>query len=497
MNRNESSTDDLATPKPEEQGLGCCTPKAISLDDSKKKNPLPTNSCCGGNTDAKLPITKIVADETLAPVDLSQLNRELPVVVIGAGPVGLAAAANLVERKQNFIVLESGKRVAASMWQWRHVRLFTPWSFLMHPAGLRLLRSDRNWQEPDADRVPLAGDLIDHFLDPLSKHSDITPQIKLNHKVVSVSREGHDLMKDGQRNEAPFLLVVETPQGPQRFKARAVIDASGTWTTPNPLGAGGVLADGERRSRDKIQYGMPDIFGTDRERYAGKRVLVVGSGHSATGNVLGLVELATTTPDTSITWAIRRSDPTKLWGGGDADEIAERGALGSRVKNAVDDGKVTLLTGLSIAAVNPKDNGLEIVDVDGQTRAKVDEVIVASGARPDLSMLRELRLEFDPATEATKALGPLIDPNHHSCGSVLPHGAAELQQPERGFYLAGMKSYGRAPTFLLMTGYEQVRSIVAELAGDHEAARNVELQLPSTGVCSTDFAFAESVTPSA
>ena len=82
-------------------------------------------------------------------------------------------------------------------------------------------------------------------------------------------------------------------------------------------------------------------------------------------------------------------------------------------------------------------------------------------------------------------LAPLIDPNLHSCGSVPPHGVVELTHPEPGFYIVGSKAYGRAPTFLMATGYEQVRSVIAELAGDHEAARRVELVLPETGVCST------------
>jgi hypothetical protein len=77
----------------------------------------------------------------------------------------------------------------------------------------------------------------------------------------------------------------------------------------------------------------------------------------------------------------------------------------------------------------------------------------------------------------------LIDPNEHSCGSVRPHGARELAHPDPGYYIVGMKSYGRAPTFLLATGYEQVRSVVAEICGDHEAAAKVELNLPETGVC--------------
>ena len=113
----------------------------------------------------------------------------------------------------------------------------------------------------------------------------------------------------------------------------------------------------------------------------------------------------------------------------------------------------------------------------------VDELIVATGFRPDLDFVRELRIQLDPAIECPVALAPLIDPNEHSCGTVRPHGARELAQAEPGFYFAGMKSYGRAPTFLMLTGYEQVRSIAAELAGDHAAAERVELVLPETGVC--------------
>jgi hypothetical protein len=97
-------------------------------------------------------------------------------------------------------------------------------------------------------------------------------------------------------------------------------------------------------------------------------------------------------------------------------------------------------------------------------------------------MLCEVRLEMDPGVEAPAQLAPLIDPKFHSCGTVAPHGAALLSHPDEDFYVVGMKSYGRAPT-LLATGYEQVRSVAAALAGDQEASARVELQLPETGVC--------------
>ena len=130
-----------------------------------------------------------------------------------------------------------------------------------------------------------------------------------------------------------------------------------------------------------------------------------------------------------------------------------------------------------------------VASVDGQQVADVDEVIVVTGFRPDLSFLSEVRLDLDPALGAARALADQIHPDHHSCGDVAPHGYRELAQPEQGLYLVGMKSYGRAPSFLAMTGFEQVRSVVAALAGDLEAAARVELVLPETGVCNGAGAF--------
>ncbi len=418
-------------------------------------------------------------------------NKDRPVAIIGAGPIGLAAASNLVERGLKPLIFEAGSTVASSMRGWGHVRLFTPWAYLIDPPSRRLLESHTDWQAPNNDDVPYARELVEQFFDPLAGIESIAENLHLNHKVTAIARDGHDRMKNGVREDSPFLIVADTPDGPRRYFAQSVIDTSGTWTTPNPLGAGGVLADGEDQFQDRIRYGMPDILDVERTRYVGKRVLVVGSGHSAIGSVLSLAELAASEPDTQVAWAVRKTDPRKLWGGGEADEIAERGKLGTMVAESVNSGAVTLFTGLSISAVRARDDGLEVVDVEGNRQLVVDEIIVAAGARPDLSMLRELRLDLDVATESSRALGPMIDPNFHSCGTVKPHGFEELKHPEDGFFIAGMKSYGRAPTFLLRTGYEQVRSIVAHLAGDDEAAKRLELILPETGVCSTNLAFDE------
>ncbi|MEM7048697.1 MAG: FAD-dependent oxidoreductase [Acidobacteriota bacterium] len=418
--------------------------------------------------------------------------KKLPIAIVGAGPVGLAAAANLVERGLQPLILEAGSSIAASIRAWGHVQLFTPWAYLIDPPSRRLLEAHSDWIAPDNDRLPYGHELVEQFFEPLAGLPVIAEAIHLNHEVTSIAKDGHDRMKNGERAAAPFLIVAQTPHGPRRYWAQAVIDASGTWTTPNPLGAGGVEADGEGEFQQHIRYGMPDILGAERQRYAGRRTLVVGSGHSAIGSVLGLAELAAEDGETQVAWAVRKQDPRKLWGGGESDEIAERGRLGSRVAAAVQSGAVSLLTGISIAALREHPDGIEVVDVEGSGQVVVDELIVAAGSRPDLKMLRELRLELDVATEAAKPLGPMIDPNYHSCGTVKPHGFEELQHPEEGFFIAGMKSYGRAPTFLLRTGYEQVRSIVAHLAGDDESARQIELILPETGVCSTNLAFDDS-----
>jgi hypothetical protein len=199
--------------------------------------------------------------------------------------------------------------------------------------------------------------------------------------------------------------------------------------------------------------------------------------------LIDLAGLAADHPATRISWVLRRGVSGNTFGGGAADELPQRGALGLRARQAVDDGRVTLITGFRVERIEPDGDGVVLVAEDGRRTERADHVVVLTGFRPDVSFLSEMRLELDPVLEAPAQLATQIDPNVHSCGSVKPHGFAELAQPESNLYLVGMKSYGRAPTFLAMTGYEQVRSVAAALAGDLEAAARVDLALPDTGVC--------------
>lgn len=413
----------------------------------------------------------------------------LPVVVIGAGPVGLAAAAHLVSRGETPLVLEAGSEVGANIRQWGHVRVFSPWKYNIDQVAARLLE-ETGWQVPEGDYLPTGAEFVEQYLRPLAAFSRLKDKIQLNSKVASVTRLGFDKLKTVGREAAPFLLqVIQRENGQEKeieILAKAVIDASGTYAKPNPLGASGVPARGEKPLANRIFYGIPDVLGRERARYAGKRVMVVGSGHSAFNALLDLVELLEEEPETKISWVIRRKYVDQLYGGEANDTLPARGSLGYRLRQAVEDGKVKLITNFKIASLEQTGSGITVTGEHRQL-PPVDEIIATTGFRPDLSLTQELRLNLDPSLESPAVLAPLIDPNEHSCGSVPPHGEAELAHPqEPGFYTVGMKSYGRAPTFLMMTGYEQVRSIVSALVGDWKAAREVELVLPQTGVCSVN-----------
>ena len=270
-----------------------------------------------------------------------------------------------------------------------------------------------------------------------------------------------------------------------------MIDATGTWSGPNPLGADGLPAVGERR--DRVAYRIPDFADAGvAARYAGKHVAVAGTGASAKTALIGLAKLAETHPGTRVSWLVRRGSAEAAFGGGENDELSERGALGDHARAAVTNGPVRTVTGFRTSVVEEDATGtLTLRSLGGKEVEGVDEVIALTGFRPDLSMLSEVRLDLDPRLQAPVALAPLIDPNIHSCGTVYPHGAAELSHPEQGLFVVGMKSYGRATSFLALTGFEQVRSVVAKLAGDDEAAARVDLVLPETGVCGGSGAFDE------
>jgi hypothetical protein len=420
--------------------------------------------------------------EEVDPVD------DLPVAVLGAGPVGLAAMAKLIARGIPFVGLEAGATVGANLLDYGHVRLFSTWKYNVDPTMADLLQGT-GWIPPAQDGLPTAAEVVEQVLQPFAKLPQVAHALQLDTRVVAITREGFDKVKSAGREKAPFLIRAIQHGKPIELRARAVVDATGTWGSPNPVGASGLQALGEHEAAARIAYGIPDVLGAARSRYEGKRTLVVGAGHSAANALLSLAELAKLSPSTRLAWAVRSPSLQRVYGGGSADALPARGQLGASLRRLRESGGLEFFSGLRVTEIRLDAGKLTVLGMDPSGNpvqvTEVDEIICATGQRPDLSLTSELRVKLDPWLESAEALGPLIDPNLHSCGTVRPHGHRELSHPEPGFYTLGVKSYGRAPTFLMATGFEQARSVVAAIAGDLVAADRVELDLPETGVCSS------------
>ncbi|MGJ6967800.1 FAD-dependent oxidoreductase, partial [Streptosporangium sp. G11] len=334
-----------------------------------------SDGCCGtAPTAAAVESEQIVAHT--AP-------GALPVVVIGAGPVGLAAAAHLAARGLDFLVLEAGQQVGASVAQWAHVRVFSPWRYNIDSAARRLLEAD-GWSAPDQDWLPTGAELITDYLAPLAKL--FGDKVRLGVEVTAISRLGYDRVRSSGREQAPF--VVRLSDG-QELRARAVVDASGTYTSPSVLGASGLPASGEEQAAAFIDHALPDVLGADRDTYAGKHTLVVGAGHSAATTLLALAEL----PDARITWAIRATNAGRTYGGGEADALPARGALGTRLRAHVDSGRITLVTGFHTHSITENDGQVTVISRDPsgtEQSVTAERIVAATGYRPNHSIASEL-----------------------------------------------------------------------------------------------------------
>lgn len=427
-------------------------------------------------------------------------NDALPIAVIGGGPIDLAAAARLAQRHLPFVVFEASDTVGAAVLEWGHVALFSPWRHVIDDSARALLEA-HGWQMPDDVSFPTGREFVAHYLTPLAGTEPIASSLWTGARVTEVARlhrsppdTAHDAItsvdaatSDTIPPTTSFLVRVEVDARVEHVAVRGVIDASGTWATPNPAGARGHPATGEAEAAPRISHGIPDVLGSLRRRFARRDVAVIGSGHSAQNVLRDLAALRDEEPGATIHWLVRRPDAAlRIFGGGAADELPERGRLGTTARALVDDRKVELSVGFRTATIVRESGALAVVAEDGRRVGPLDEIVVATGFHPDFGMQRGLHLDVDPEVGSTSALAPMIDPRLHDCGSVAAHGERELRHPEPGLYIVGAKSYGRAPTFLLATGYEQVRSVVAALDGDVEAARAILLALPATGVCVTD-----------
>lgn len=360
-------------------------------------------------------------------------NQQLPVAIIGGGPVGLAAAAHLMKKGERFVLFESGQQVGANIKKWGHVRLFSPWRYNIDKVAKELLTS-QGWEVPDEEGLPTGNELVEKYLYPLSKLPAIRDHIHVGAKVVSVTRKGLSKIKTKGRESLPFVLQVEIGGETNRFEAKAVIDASGTWSNPNPSVSDGVWGKGELDAKSRIFYGIPNILGAEKNRYIGKNVVVVGGGHSAINVLLELRSLKQENPETNIFWVLRKNHVREVYGGQENDNLPARGELGIQIQGMVDAQEVSVLTPFFIEDFRMENGRLTVTgELNGESMeiSNIDQVISNTGTRPELSFLHEVRINMDSVIESVAEIAPLIDPNIHSCGTVRPHGEKELRQPEK------------------------------------------------------------------
>lgn len=387
------------------------------------------------------------------------------IAIIGAGPIGLEAALHAAERGDEFTIYERGE-VAAAMRQWGHVRMFSPFAMNSSAQGLARLRA-RGVELPPPEALLTGAEFRQRYLYPLAE--TLRPHLREQTTVRAIGRSRRlkgDLISDPARASGPFRLLVQDEKGERIELADIVLDCSGTYANPNSLGDGGIPVPGEDQAQAQITYGIPDLGETPKS-HTGQRVLVVGAGHSAATTIRHFAALQKEDPKLEIYWMIRRdrSAPIEQIGN---DPLPERAQLAAEANCLVAEKRVRLIRDATIEALAPQGDAVGVVfaDSNGITETvTVDQIVVATGFRPDLAMTRELQLQTCWATEGTYPLAAsLLGEAGADCLATPVFGAETLLHPEPGYFTLGMKSYGRSPNFLLRTGYEQVASVFAWLA---------------------------------
>jgi len=382
----------------------------------------------------------------------------MTLAIIGAGPIGLEAALAARQRGYRIQVYERGD-VAESVRRWGHIRMFSPFAMNASEAGVSLLRQTGR-QLPPSDALLTGSDYADAYLAPLAEQFE---EIQIRTRVKALAREGagkRDKIGEPSRADTPFRLLVER-EGVERYdSADLIFDCSGTFLNPNPLGDAGLPALGETALQAAIGYG-PSAAG-DLDALAGKRVLVAGGGHSAANAIVALADLRRRHPQTAVTWVVKKpgKEPLRRV---PRDPLAERDRIVAAANAAAASRALTLRDGATLHSLASTDQGIEVTlnpSVPGRPLI-ADRILGLTGFRPDTTLSRELHVQNCWATEGTYPLAAsLLGETGGDCLAVAGVGAETLRHPEPGYFVLGMKSYGRTPDFLIRTGLEQIASLL-------------------------------------
>ena len=382
------------------------------------------------------------------------------VAILGAGPVGLEAALACHEHGFSFTIYEAASRVAGHVRDWRHVRMFTPWSMNLSPRMAAVLEAAGK-PLPDKDRCPTGGELVDELLEPVAETSQIAPNLRLASRVLSVGREGllkHEEIGSAMRARRAFRLLIEDDAGHEHFEhADVVFDCTGN-TVPNSLGGSGVPALGERRFEDRIDRRVPAP--DELKAFAGRRVLLVGAGHSAQTALAALLDAGAG----EIHWVPRGGNPEPL----PEDPLPERAVLMTRAAQAAAEPPVGLVvhTETTVESIVETASGSLTVELAGPSgmrrEVEVDRVLALTGRVGDHLIYRQLQIHECYATSGPMKLAAALLGASGASGDCLAQtslGAETLKSPEPGFFILGSKSYGRRNDYLMSVGRQQVDEI--------------------------------------
>lgn len=381
------------------------------------------------------------------------------IAILGAGPVGLEAALAAAEAGHPFTIYEAAPEVGGNVRAWGHVRLFTPWDLDVSPRMRRRLPD-----APSGADCPTGAELADRLLAPLAALPEIAPNLRLGTRVLNVGREGllkHEEIANGERAKRPFRILLTDGEREWTERADVVIDATGTYGNPNRLGDAGIPAPGERALDGEIRRQIPD-FRKEAADWTGKTVLLAGAGHSAQTAVRELAALAQDAPETRVVWVLRNPEPG--WGSHESDPLPERARLAADAQALASGASpaVEVRKGYAIEELSRPNGKIEAVlrNGAGSERVAVDRVLSLTGFVGDHEMYRQLQVHECYATCGPINLSAaLLGAAAGDCLSQTSHGADTLKNPEPGFFILGIKSYGRNNTFLMRVGWDQVSEV--------------------------------------
>jgi hypothetical protein len=389
---------------------------------------------------------------------MSTLSKRI--AILGAGPTGLDAALAAADAGLPFIVFEAAPAVGAHLRAWGHVRLFTPWSMNVSPRMRRHLGAEA---PANHGELPTGDDLAGEVLAPVAKLSAIAPHIRCGVRVLSVGRQGllkHEEISTPARAERPFRLLVSSEGREWIEEAGWVLDTTGTWGHPNPLGDGGIPAPGERALGDQVRHDIPNVAASPGD-WAGQTVLVAGAGHSAQSLVRQLAAVSREAPSTRVVWVLRKSAPA--WGSPPNDPLPARASLAAEAEQlSTSHPGITVKRGSVVEEIaRPNDRfvvTLRRLD-ERPERIEVDRVVALTGAVGDHALYRQLQVHECYATCGPMKLSAALLGGSSDCLEQISHGVDTLVNPEPGFFILGSKSYGRNTTFLLRVGWQQVDEV--------------------------------------